>query len=94
MKDEAMMLEAGRVVFATHGRDKGSVYLVTGEQGERVLIADGRRRKLHQPKAKNPAHLVPTEHKIPICQATGNRRLRELLNACNLGEAAKQTVNK
>lgn len=84
------MLETGRVVLATSGRDKGSYYLVLGSEKERVLIADGRRRKLAAPKKKNPNHLTPTDIIIPICEVTGNRKLKALLSGYNLGEDANK----
>lgn len=87
------MLQAGRVVFATHGRDKGSLYLVVGSVGDRVLIADGRRRKLQRPKAKNPAHLTATAYSIPTERVTGNDRLRRLLGEHSQRQEAKQKVN-
>lgn len=74
------MLEAGRVVLATSGRDKGSYYLVLGSENERVLIADGRRRKLTAPKKKNPVHLLPTDTIIPLGEVTGNKKLKALLS--------------
>lgn len=80
------MLEAGRVVLATRGRDKGGYYLVLGSEKERVLIADGRRRKLSSPKAKNPAHLLSTDTVIPLGEVTGNKKLKTLLSGLNRGE--------
>lgn len=85
------MLEAGRVVFASSGRDKGSFYLVTGSEEGRILIADGDRRKLEHPKKKNPAHLVPTPDVIPLIEVTGNRKLKTLLSGYR--DTANRIVN-
>lgn len=79
------MLEAGRVVLATCGRDKGSYYVITGERDGRMLIADGKRRQLQCPKAKNPHHLTPTEHELCMTAVTGNRRLRRMLSELGRG---------
>lgn len=74
------------MVLAIKGRDKGGYYLVLGSEKERVLIADGRRRKLSSPKAKNPAHLLPTDTIIPLGEVTGNKKLKTLLGGLDLGE--------
>lgn len=79
------MLETGRVVLATQGRDKGGYYLVLGSEKERVLIADGRRRKLASPKKKNPLHLLSTDTVIPLGEVTGNNKLKALLRGVSQG---------
>lgn len=57
MKDP-FTFEPGRVVESTQGRDRGNCFLVleTGENGI-VTIADGRLRKLENPKRKKTKHL-------------------------------------
>ncbi len=51
-------LQKGMVVRVTAGKEKNSIFVVIKEQTpDRVLIADGRHRKLAAPKAKNPRHL-------------------------------------
>ncbi len=54
-----MDLEMGQLVKSISGRDKGKLYLVIGFAGERVLLADGRSRKVSNPKKKNSKHLQP-----------------------------------
>lgn len=51
----------GQIVQALAGRDKGGVFCVVGmEEGQgRLLLADGKRRKVSRPKAKKPAHVRP-----------------------------------
>ncbi|MFR4335563.1 MAG: KOW domain-containing RNA-binding protein [Lawsonibacter sp.] len=45
----------GQIVQATAGRDKGGVFCVVGmdHRQERLLLADGKRRKVSRPKAKS-----------------------------------------
>jgi ribosomal protein L14E/L6E/L27E len=51
-------LVGGAVVQSNAGKDKGGLYLVVAvnPNGD-VWIADGRKRKEHSPKKKNPRHL-------------------------------------
>jgi large subunit ribosomal protein L14e len=51
------ILQPGQLVFSCSGRDKGRHYLVVGFAEERVLVADGKSRRLDHPKKKNPLHL-------------------------------------
>ena len=59
-----MDFERGRIVRSTAGRDKGLYLAVVADAGNRILVADGRRRPLSAPKAKNPAHLAATRRVI------------------------------
>ena len=59
-----MDFERGRIVRSSAGRDKGLYLAVVADAGNRILVADGRRRPLSAPKAKNPAHLAPTRRVI------------------------------
>ena len=45
------------VVQSLAGHDGGRLYMVTGTQGQRLLLCDGRLRKLENPKAKSPKHV-------------------------------------
>jgi ribosomal protein L14E/L6E/L27E len=55
-----MNIQKGSIVRAKAGRDKGGFFVVIGVQGGYALIADGKRRRLEQPKKKNLLHLAPT----------------------------------
>ena len=55
----------GWIVRADAGRDKGSIFCVVGVDHEktRLLLADGRRRKVSRPKAKKLGHVTGlTDH--------------------------------
>ena len=55
----------GQIVRATAGRDRGGIFCVVGVDHEktRLLLADGRRRKVSRPKAKKLGHVTAlTDH--------------------------------
>ncbi len=51
----------GRLVFSISGRDKGRAFFIVGisRQGF-YLLADGKLRKVENPKCKNPRHVQLT----------------------------------
>ena len=49
--------EEGGVVISLQGRDEGSYYVIVEVRGDRVLVADGVKRRLENPKIKNVKHL-------------------------------------
>ncbi len=56
--------EKGETVISLQGRDKGCYYVVVEVRGDRVLIADGKKRKLANPKIKNVKHLRLLPHNV------------------------------
>ena len=54
---EPFTFEPGRVVESIQGRDKGNFFLVLEAAEGIVMIADGRRHKLENPKKKKTKHL-------------------------------------
>jgi ribosomal protein L14E/L6E/L27E len=70
--------DIGRVVISTAGRDKGRKLVITGiDTAGRIIVADGKERKLSHPKSKNPKHLTLTSETIDMKEITdkGLRRL-------------------
>ena len=67
----------GQIVQATAGRDKGGVFCVVGmdHRQERLLLADGKRRKVSRPKAK----------KLRQGEPVSDRELRRALAAFKEG---------
>ena len=48
----------GWIVRATAGRDKDGIFCVVGvDEEERLLLADGKRRKAAKPKSKKLGHV-------------------------------------
>ncbi len=67
-----MSENAGWIVRSAAGRDRGGIFCtVGGDEAGRLLLADGKRRRVGAPKRKNPRHvevlrgaLDPWEHPI------------------------------
>ena len=52
------LFEIGTLVLVTAGKEKGSIFVVVEDFNSRqVWIADGRRRKLANPRKKSRKHL-------------------------------------
>lgn len=63
-KDEESLI--GRIAQSVSGRDKGTVYVITGQQDRiSVLVCDGNKRTVKQPKRKNIRHLLISDERIP-----------------------------
>ena len=82
----------GQIVQATAGRDKGGVFCVVGmdHRQERLLLADGKRRKVSRPKAKKLGHIRqeydhPAIHKLRQGEPVSDRELRRALAAFKEG---------
>ena len=87
-----MLDPTGWIVRSEAGRDKGEVFCVVGVDGERLLLADGKRRKADKPKAKKLGHVTvlsdhqsmfdhPTIEKLRQGQTLTNKALRRALGA-------------
>ena len=74
-----MEILTGRVVISSAGHDKGRFMLVVGADGDRVLVADGKERKLGHPKKKNIRHVRITESTIEP-EGLTDKKLRKMLN--------------
>ena len=46
------------LALSAAGHDRGTLYLVLKEDGNSVLLADGKLRKLSRPKRKNRKHVI------------------------------------
>ena len=53
-----MCNSSGQIVRATAGRDKGELFFVTGQEGEFLLLANGKGRTMAAPKRKKPRHVA------------------------------------
>lgn len=51
------MIQVSDLVRSKNGRDAGKTFFVVGADGEMALIADGRARRLENPKRKKVKHL-------------------------------------
>lgn len=83
----------GWIVRAEAGRDKGGIFCVVGvdQEAERLLLADGRRRRAARPKRKKLGHVRaltdrqmfahPGIQKLTQGEALTDRELRRTLCA-------------
>ena len=70
----------GSVVRAKAGRDKGDYFVVTDIlTSTKVLICDGRHRKVQKPKLKNVIHLEVTN--TVAQEITTNRQIKSFLKS-------------
>ncbi|NLP46535.1 MAG: RNA-binding protein [Epulopiscium sp.] len=58
----------GQVVYSKRGRDQGKFFVVVEIKEEYVYLADGKLRKIEQPKKKNKRHIQVTNHIISNLQ--------------------------
>ena len=83
-----MEIARSDIVKSAAGRDKGKIFFVLNVEGEFLLLADGRNRKLEQPKRKKRKHVVfagrsdsRTAEKIRSEENITNSELRRTLAA-------------
>ena len=53
-----MDIEKSNIVRSGAGRDKGKLFVVLAVEGEYLLLADGKSRKLEAPKRKKRRHVA------------------------------------
>lgn len=80
-----MELKKGLVVRIKAGHDAGRFCVITEIEGGFCFLADGKYRKLANPKKKNPRHLAPTAQMLDLDQMT-DRQLRRNLNRLYCGD--------
>ena len=78
---------------STAGHDAGIYYLILREEGPYVYVADGKHRKLNQPKRKNRKHvkriLDPSGREIPYGGILlTDRYVRKWLGRMRTGDSA------
>ena len=75
-----MELKVGQVMESLAGHDKGELMVIAGFENDKVLVCDGKHRKLEKPKCKNPKHLQDTEMFLEPDSMATNKMLRKTLN--------------
>ena len=73
-------MKVGQIVKSLAGHDKGDLAVIAGFENEKVLVCDGKHRKLCKPKCKNPKHLQETEMFLEPDSMATNKMLRKTLN--------------
>ena len=70
-----------RVRGTRAGRDAPNTLAVLAVEGEYLLLADGRRRKVEKPKRKKAIHTAPTGTVLDPAQLKTNKLLRAAIAA-------------
>ena len=83
-----MSMERAQIVRSRAGHDKGELFCVLDTDGEFLLLADGKHRKVESPKRKRATHVTsvgdcrhPTIEKIRAGIPVGNQELRRAIAA-------------
>ena len=53
-----MEIAASNIVRSVAGRDQGKLFIVLAVEGEYLLLADGKSRKVESPKRKKRRHVL------------------------------------
>jgi len=69
----------GDLVYSRRGRDKGFLMAVLKEDKDFVYVVDGKKRRLENPKRKNPRHLTFLSDSINEEKMKTNRSVRRAL---------------
>ena len=57
-KKQRMEIARSNIVRSDAGRDKGKIFVVLSVEGEYLLLADGKSRKVESPKRKKRRHVL------------------------------------
>ena len=77
MKD----LTVGQIVRSKAGRDKTQYFVIVGFENNRVMVADGKRHLLADPKPKNSSHLAKTNTILPAAALSNDQMLKQAVQA-------------
>ena len=69
----------GRIVCSKAGRDKGYFMVVVKQEGDFLLVCDGKERPLERPKRKNAKHLMFTNTVLENDSFKTNKHLKKAL---------------
>jgi ribosomal protein L14E/L6E/L27E len=86
-----MLIKVGQIVKSKSGHDKGEYFVVTGfDDKGRLLLADGKRRKIEKPKAKKEKHTAPTGTVVPEEKLKTNKMVHVALRNISETEQERQ----
>ena len=87
-----MDIAKSNIVKSIAGRDAGDLFFVLETQGDFLLLADGKRRRIESPKRKRVKHVafvaqsdVPVAWKIRSSEKITNSELRKAIAAIGGG---------
>lgn len=74
------MSEVGYFAFSKAGHDKGRLYVIVGQEQDRVYLCDGRLKPLASPKVKKRRHIqlmAKTVEEDVLERLLGNETVRD-----------------
>ncbi|MDL2310847.1 KOW domain-containing RNA-binding protein [Peptostreptococcaceae bacterium OttesenSCG-928-C18] len=78
--DQYKQLVKGQVVRSIKGRDKGRIQMVIDILDEsHVLVVDGKKRKVENPKKKKIKHLQKSNTVLKLDSCINNSQIRKML---------------
>ena len=87
-----MDIAKSNIVRSVAGRDTGSLFFVLATEGDFLLLADGKQRRLENPKRKRRKHVElygeshsPVAEKIRSSEKITNSELRKAIAALSGG---------
>lgn len=89
---ECFQFNLGQIVISRKGKDSGTWYVVIGidEARDRVMVSDGIKRTLVNPKFKNPKHLQAVNRSIKeIPEIIGHKQTYQIPDIKTLIERAR-----
>ena len=92
-----MEIAASNIVRSVAGRDQGKLFIVLAVEGEYLLLADGKSRKVESPKRKKRKHIeqIPrTESRIAEKIRNGEKVLNSELRKELASLGQKQSQNQ
>ena len=88
----AMDIAKSNIVKSIAGRDAGDLFFVLATEGDFLLLADGKRRRVESPKRKRRKHVILVPHsdtplagKIRSNEKITNSELRKAIAAMSGG---------
>ena len=78
-----MQYKPGMIVWSDAGHDQNCFYVVVAVGEGYVYIADGKRRKVENPKRKNSIHIKRTSAEVPVSDIDTNKKIRRVLRDFN-----------
>ena len=76
-----MNYEAGQIVKSLAGHDKDCIYMIVRAEGSFIWVADGKRRRLENPKRKNTAHIQLIKVYVPEADRDKDEAIQHFLKS-------------
>ena len=73
----------GMLAVSRAGHDRGTTYVIIGEEDEYVYLADGQTRTVDRPKRKNKKHIQVIK-KVQMDQTSGGNKDLEIKRTINM----------